>query len=114
VWLQLKPDDRATIQTAVKEYLRYRKATQPLTLPNAGCAFKNPEIDAAGRLIEAAGLKGLKVGDAQISEKHANFIVNLGNACATDVIELARKARCIVKEKTGVELELELKIVGEP
>ncbi|HJU04528.1 MAG TPA: UDP-N-acetylmuramate dehydrogenase [Nitrospiraceae bacterium] len=114
VWLQLTPGDRTAIQTAVKDYLHYRKATQPLALPNAGCAFKNPEGDAAGRLIEAAGLKGLRVGDAQISEKHANFVVNLGDARAADVIELVQRVRDIVKEKTGTELELELKIVGEP
>jgi UDP-N-acetylmuramate dehydrogenase len=114
VWLQLKPGIREKIQTVVKDYLRYRKATQPLTLPNAGCAFKNPDMDAAGRLIEAAGLKGFRVGDAQVSEKHANFVINLGKARAADVIELIKKVGRTVEEKTGVILELELKIVGQP
>lgn len=114
VWLQLKPGDRDKIQAVVKDYLRYRKETQPLTLPNAGCAFKNPACDAAGRLIESVGLKGLRVGDAQVSDKHANFIVNLGGARARDVIELIKKVGRTVKEKTGVTLELELKIVGRP
>jgi UDP-N-acetylmuramate dehydrogenase len=114
VWLQLKPGIREKIQTVVKDYLRYRKATQPLTLPNAGCAFKNPDTDAAGRLIEAAGLKGFRVGDAQVSEKHANFIINLGKARATDVIELIKTVGRTVEKKTGVILELELKIVGQP
>ena len=114
VWLQLKPGEREKIQAAVKNYLRYRKDTQPLTLPNAGCAFKNPETDAAGRLIEVAGLKGFRIGDAQISEKHANFVVNRGTASAEDVIELIREVVRTVERKTGVVLELELKIIGQP
>lgn len=114
VWLQLKPASREKIATVVKEYLRYRKDTQPLTLPNAGCVFKNPENDASGRLIEAAGLKGARIGDAQVSEKHANFIVNLGRARASDVIALIKKVGRTVEEQAGVTLELELKIVGQP
>jgi UDP-N-acetylmuramate dehydrogenase len=98
----------------VKEYLRYRKETQPLTLPNAGCVFKNPGHDAAGRVIEAAGLKGARIGDAQVSDKHANFVVNLGHAKAADVIALIKKVGRTVEERTGLTLELELKIVGEP
>jgi UDP-N-acetylmuramate dehydrogenase len=114
VWLQLTPGPREPIQTVVKDYLRYRKDTQPLTLPNAGCAFKNPGPEPAGRLIESVGLKGCRVGDAQVSEKHANFIVNLGDARADDVIALIKKVGRTVKERTGVTLELELKIVGQP
>ena len=98
----------------VKDYLRYRKDTQPLTMANAGCAFKNPKPEAAGQLIEAAGLKGFRVGDAQVSEKHANFIVNLGDARADDVMALIGQVRRTVQAKAGVKLELELKIVGEP
>lgn len=112
-WLQLKPGASDAIRKVVKDYLRYRKDTQPLTLPNAGCAFKNPGQDAAGRLIEASGLKDFKVGDAQVSGKHANFVINVGHARATDVIELIEQVRRIVKEKTGIALELELQIVGE-
>ncbi len=112
VWLQLKPAARAKIATTVKEYLRYRKDTQPLTMPNAGCVFKNPSHDSAGRLIEAAGLKGARIGDAQVSTKHANFVVNLGQARAADVIALIKKVGRTVEERTGKTLELELKIVG--
>jgi UDP-N-acetylmuramate dehydrogenase len=111
-WLQLKPAARAKIATTVKEYLRYRKDTQPLTMPNAGCVFKNPSHDSAGRLIEAAGLKGARIGDAQVSTKHANFVVNLGQARAADVIALIKKVGRTVEERTGKTLELELKIVG--
>ena len=114
VWLRLKPAQREKIERVVKEYLRDRKNTQPLTLPNAGCVFKNPEHDSAGRLIEAAGLKGARVGDAQVSEKHANFVVNLGRASAADVIALIKKVGRTVEQRTGITLELELKIVGQP
>lgn len=114
VWVQLKTAPRDKIQATVKEYLQYRKETQPLTLPNAGCVFKNPGPDAAGRLIEAAGLKGARIGDAQVSDKHANFVVNLGHAKAADVIALIKKVGRTVEERTGLTLELELKIVGEP
>jgi UDP-N-acetylmuramate dehydrogenase len=114
VWLQLVPGVKTRIQTIVKDYLHYRKGTQPLTVPNAGCAFKNPKPEAAGQLIEAAGLKGFRIGDAQVSTKHANFIVNLGDARADDVMELIKRVGRTVEEKTGVKLQLELKIVGEP
>lgn len=114
VWLQLAPGVKDKIQTIVKDYLRYRKDTQPLTMPNAGCAFKNPQPESAGQLIEAAGLKGFRVGDAQVSEKHANFIVNLGDARAHDVMALVTHVRRTVADRTGVKLELELKVVGDP
>jgi UDP-N-acetylmuramate dehydrogenase len=109
----LKPGKKEHIQAVVKDYLRYRKETQPLMLANAGCAFKNPRPDSAGQVIEAAGMKGYRIGDAQISEKHANFIVNRGHARSTDVIKLIQIIRRRVREKTGIVLELELKIVGE-
>jgi UDP-N-acetylmuramate dehydrogenase len=114
VWMQLMPGQKDRIQAVVKDYLRYRKDTQPLTLANAGCAFKNPRPHSAGQVIEAAGLKGFRIGDAQVSEKHANFIVNRGDARSADVIRLIRHIRRRVREKTGIALELELKIVGEP
>jgi UDP-N-acetylmuramate dehydrogenase len=113
VWLQLKPGARSDIEQVVKNYLRYRRDTQPLTLPSAGCVFKNPPHDSAGRVVEAAGLKGSHVGDAEVSQKHANFIVNQGHASAKDVLTLIRKVRAHVARKTGVKLELELKIVGQ-
>lgn len=113
VWLQLKQGVRADIEKVVKDYLRYRRNTQPLTLPSAGCVFKNPQNDSAGRVVEAAGLKGASVGDAQVSTKHANFIVNQGNASAKDVLSLIKKVRAQVARTIGVKLELELKVVGQ-
>jgi UDP-N-acetylmuramate dehydrogenase len=113
VWLQLAPGVRADIEKVVKDYLHYRRDTQPLTLPSAGCVFKNPLNDSAGRVVEAAGLKGTSVGGAQVSNKHANFIVNQGHASAADVLSLIKKVRTRIAQKTGIKLELELKIVGE-
>jgi UDP-N-acetylmuramate dehydrogenase len=113
VWLQLKPGVRSDIEKVVKDYLRYRRDTQPLALPSAGCVFKNPPNDSAGRVVEAAGLKGTHVGDAEVSDKHANFIVNQGHASAKDVLALIKKVRTQVARKTGVKLELELKLVGQ-
>jgi UDP-N-acetylmuramate dehydrogenase len=113
VWLQLRQGLRGDIERVVKDYLHYRKDTQPLTMPSAGCVFKNPPHDSAGRLLEAAGLKGARVGDAEVSTKHGNFIVNRGHARAADVIQLIAKVRQTIKRKAGVRLDLELKIVGE-
>ncbi|MBM4139690.1 MAG: UDP-N-acetylmuramate dehydrogenase [Nitrospira sp.] len=113
VWLQLKSGVRSDIEKVVKDYLRYRRDTQPLTLPSAGCVFKNPPNDSAGRVVEAAGFKGARVGDAEVSRKHANFIVNQGHATAKDVLALIRKVRAHVVRKTGVTLDLELKVVGQ-
>ncbi|MHC9061618.1 UDP-N-acetylmuramate dehydrogenase [Nitrospira sp. CMX1] len=113
VWLQLKPGVRSVVEKVVKDYLRYRRETQPLTLPSAGCVFKNPANDSAGRVVEAAGLKGVSVGDACVSTKHANFIVNQGRASAADVLALIKKVRAQVIRKTGVKLALELKLVGQ-
>jgi len=113
VWLQLKPGVRSDLEKIVKDYLRYRRDTQPLTLPSAGCVFKNPPNDSAGRVVEAVGLKGARVGGAEVSDKHANFIVNRGGASAKDVLGLIRKVKGHVFRKTGVKLELELKLVGQ-
>ena len=113
VWLQLRSGVRADIEKVVKEYLHYRRDTQPLTLPSAGSVFKHPLNDLAGRVVEATGFKGTAVGDAQVSMKHANFIVNQGQASASDVLSLIKKIRTGIVRKTGIKLELELKIVGE-
>ena len=99
-------------QRAAKTDVDKRRATQPLTLPNSGSVFVNPPGDFAGRLIEQAGLKGLVKGGAQISDKHANFIVNLGGAKAADVVELIVTARRTVLSSAGVELTPEVKLVG--
>ena len=90
-----------------------RKKTQPLTYKSAGSIFKNPENVAAGYLIDKAGLKGMQIGEARISEKHANFIVNLGNAKCEDVLGLIKIIKDKVFKLYGIELELEIKIIGE-
>ena len=99
---------------AMKELLASRSATQPLGRPNAGSVFRNPPGDFAGRLIEAAGLKGRRQGGAVVSEKHANFIINEGHATAADVEGLIETVRATVKERTGIVLELEVRVLGEP
>jgi len=113
VWIQLKQGIRSEIERVVKDYLHYRRDTQPLAMPSAGCVFKNPPNDSAGRLIEAVGLKGARVGDAEVSMKHANFMVNRGQARAADVTALIGKVRSAVRRLAGVRLDLELKIVGK-
>ncbi len=101
------------IRARVKETIQKRKEKQPLGLPSAGSVFKNPLDEAAGKLIETAGLKGLTVGRAQVSEKHANFIVNLGGATAADVIRLMEIIKERVLEVHKVRLEPEIRIIGE-
>jgi UDP-N-acetylmuramate dehydrogenase len=105
--------DVAMAKERRKELLAKRKASQPLDRPNAGSIFKNPTGDYAGRLIEASGLKGTRVGDAVVSEKHANFLVNDGNATAGDMMKLIEQVRDRVKTDHGVALELEVKLLGE-
>jgi UDP-N-acetylmuramate dehydrogenase len=100
------------VQAEVDRLLAHRQATQPLDVPSCGSVFKNPEGDHAGRLIEAAGLKGESIGGAEISSVHANFIANRGDACAEDVVALIEQARQTVRAATGIELETEVKIVG--
>lgn len=105
--------DKSEIEKEMEQFLRRRKATQPLHYPSAGSIFKNPPGDSAGRLIEAAGLKGLRIGDAQVSDLHANFIINLGAASARDVLALIDKIKEKVLGYCGVELKLEVKIIGD-
>lgn len=104
---KLRQSKLRLIKNKVKEYLGQRKASQPLGSPNAGSIFRNPKGKYAGRLIEEAGCKGWRVGDAQISTKHANFIVNLGEAKARDIIKLITR----VQKKVKSRLEPELKIL---
>jgi UDP-N-acetylmuramate dehydrogenase len=97
----------------IKELLSRRVATQPLQLPNAGSVFRNPPGDHAARLIEACGLKGFAIGGAQVSEKHANFIVNPGGGATADDIErVIAHVRQVVAARTGIALEPEVRIVG--
>jgi len=112
VVMDLHHGDEAAISEQMKHHLNRRRATQPLNLPNAGSVFKNPPGDYAGRLIEQAGLKGLTEGGAQVSEKHANFIVNLGTGTARDVLTLMDRVRTLVQERFGVRLEPEVRIWG--
>jgi UDP-N-acetylmuramate dehydrogenase len=105
--------DRATIVRAIEAYARRRNEKQPMELPSAGSFFKRPEGDYAGRLIEAAGLKGFSVGGAKISEKHAGFLVNAGGAAAKDILALADEAQRRVRDLSGVLLEPEPRIIGE-
>ena len=97
----------------LKTMLERRKTTQPLGLPSCGSVFRNPPGDHAARLIEAAGLKGHRIGGAEVSEKHANFIINREDASATDIEELIEHVRQTVLEQHGVSLKHEVRIVGE-
>jgi UDP-N-acetylmuramate dehydrogenase len=107
-------EDGATASTeTLNAMLERRKRTQPLGLPSCGSVFRNPEGDHAARLIEASGLKGYKIGGAEVSEKHANFIINRGEAVASDVIALIEHVHDTVLRKHGVDLVREVKIVGE-
>lgn len=112
-WFALLPGEATDAEKKIKQMLAKRLATQPLNLPNAGSVFRNPPGDFAARLIEVCGLKGCTVGGAQVSEKHANFIVNLGNATAGDIEGLINHVRETVKQELGVELQREVKIIGE-
>ena len=103
--LQLKKGNRKTISEEMRTYWDKRRATQPLDLPNAGSVFKRPEGHFAGKLIEDCGLKGLTVGGAQVSQKHAGFIVNIGGATCEDVKRLIEKIQTTVLQQTGVKLE---------
>ncbi|MGB9773322.1 MAG: UDP-N-acetylmuramate dehydrogenase [Bacteroidota bacterium] len=111
---QLPRKDRNELLRVRRELLLRRNETQPVNFPNAGSIFKNPPKMYAGKLIEEAGLKGKRIGGAEISERHANFIVNRGTAKASDVVALIRLARDAVKEKFGIVLELEVKLLGFP
>lgn len=108
----LPKKDKTELMRVRRELLVKRNLAQPVNYPNAGSIFKNPQGNYAAKLIESAGLKGLRRGSAQISERHGNFIVNLGNARATDVLELIHEAQRGVFEKFKVRLELEVKLVG--
>lgn len=111
--LRLAMGEPVEILKKMKEHRRWRKSTQPLEYHSAGSVFKNPVGDSAGRLIESAGLKGMRVGGAEISKKHANFIINIGGAKASDVLDLIHIARTKVMEKFGVNLELEIQVINE-
>ncbi len=112
-WFELPAGDAEESEQKIKALLAKRLATQPLNLPNAGSTFRNPEGDYAARLIEACGLKGHKIGGAQVSEKHANFIVNLGDATAEDIEQLIILMSETVTEKFGISLYQEVHVLGD-
>jgi UDP-N-acetylmuramate dehydrogenase len=109
---KLPEGDRKELFNRRKELLMRRNESQPVEIPNAGCIFKNPKNNKAAILIEQCGLKGQACGGAIVSPKHANFIVNVNNASANDVAELIKIIKKTVWEKTGIELELEVKPIG--
>ncbi|MDP1924667.1 MAG: UDP-N-acetylmuramate dehydrogenase [Thiobacillus sp.] len=112
-WFRLEHGDGAASRETIKTLLKTRIASQPLNLPNAGSVFRNPPGDHAARLIESCGLKGFRIGDAQVSDKHANFIVNLGNARAADIEGLIEHVENTVEARTNVRLIREVRIIGE-
>jgi UDP-N-acetylmuramate dehydrogenase len=110
---RLAPADPGTIKERLDDIRRWRQAHQPIGLPSAGSVFRNPPGDSAGRLIDAAGLKGLRSGGAVVSEKHANFIVNDGKGSAADVRGLAERVRDEISTRYGVTLEFEIEFLGD-
>ena len=113
VGMRLQPEPPEQVSSKVRALVTRRKSSQPSGYPNSGSMFRNPPGDFAGRLIEAAGLKGKRVGQSRISERHANFIVNLGGGKATEVRELMELARAEVRRQSGVELMPEVRLLGE-
>jgi UDP-N-acetylmuramate dehydrogenase len=111
---KLEPGNKEEIVQKKSELIARRNATQPLNLPNSGSMFRNPSGIFAAKLIEQAGLKGKRIGDAQVSEKHSNFMVNLGSARSEDIVRLIDLVRRTVYQNTGIQLELEVKLVGFP
>lgn len=112
-WFMFPRGDGAASREAIKHLLEKRVASQPLNLPNAGSVFRNPPGDFAARLIEVCGLKGMRIGGAQVSEKHANFIVNAKDAKAADIESLIETIQNQVEAKAGVRLVREVRIIGD-
>jgi UDP-N-acetylmuramate dehydrogenase len=110
--IELRPGDGARSRAQMAAWTEQRTRTQPIKTKNCGSVFKNPAGDSAGRLVEAAGLKGARQGAAQVSEQHANFIINTGGATAADVAALIERIQTAVRERFGIELETEVEMVG--
>ena len=108
-----KKDNKSNIQEKINSFVKKKKLTQPSKIKTCGSTFKNPENQKAWKLIEDSGCVGMKVGDAQISQKHCNFFVNNGNAKSADLEKLIFQVKDKVLDKTGTNLELELQIIGE-
>ena len=112
-WLKFEAGDGDIARQEIKALLDKRIASQPLNLPNAGSVFRNPPGEHAARLIQQCGLKGRRIGGAQVSEKHTNFIVNTGEATAADIENLINEVQAAVEQQTGVQLQCEVRIIGE-
>lgn len=110
IYLKMKKGDKADIKAKMDDLISRRRAKQPLEYPSAGSTFKRPEGYFAGALIEECGLKGTSIGGAQVSEKHAGFVINTGNATCADVLKLCERCSNIVYEKKGVKLEMEIRV----
>ena len=110
--LRLKKGDAELINSQIRTYTEKRTKSQPLNFPSAGSMFKRPEGHYTGALIEQAGLKGFSIGGAQVSEKHAGFVINKGDATAKDIDDLVRHIQNTIKEKFGVELQREVRFIG--
>ena len=110
--LELKADDPEAIAARMEALKEKRVSKQPLEYASAGSTFKRPEGYFAGKLIEDAGLRGFRVGDAQVSEKHCGFVINRGNATASEIMELIQEVQKRVYEQSGVRLEPEVKLLG--
>lgn len=109
---KLQPDDGAAIEARMEDFNQKRASKQPLEFPSCGSVFKRPEGYFAGKLIMDAGLQGFQIGGAQVSTKHAGFIVNRGNATGSDYVNVIKHVQAVVKEKFGVDLETEVRILG--
>ena len=112
-WFKFPKGDKEKSENKIKELLAHRKKTQPLNWPTAGSTFRNPKDNFAAKLIEDCGLKGYQIGGAQVSEKHANFIINLGNASALDIENIITYIQKVVFEKKNIQLVREIRIIGE-
>ena len=110
--LNLTQDSTAVIRARMEELRKKRVEKQPLEYPSAGSTFKRPEGYFAGKLIEDAGLRGFRVGDAQVSEKHCGFVINRGAATAAQILELMQEVQRRVREHSGVDLEPEVRLLG--
>jgi UDP-N-acetylmuramate dehydrogenase len=111
--IQLGKASSEEVGALIKRCMERKKESQPLGEASAGCVFKNPEGESAGKLIELAGCKGMRSGDAEVSEKHANYIINKGNATSRDFIDLMHKVMEKVQKQSGITLEPEIKIIGK-
>ncbi|MBL6685350.1 MAG: UDP-N-acetylmuramate dehydrogenase [Methylophilaceae bacterium] len=112
-WLEFQEGNKEKAELDIKKLLEKRKSTQPLNWPTAGSTFRNPDGHFAAKLIEESGLKGYQIGGAQVSEKHANFIINRGNASASDIENLITYIKAEVFKQTKIILETEIRIIGE-